>query len=61
MKKDIQHQSTRIVYLSLNFERGAVFASFQVYKAGKGWVVQDMDFNTKPGTIMPWLNLSEGN
>ena len=33
---------------SLNFERGAVYASFLVYKTSKDWIVQHMDFNTKP-------------
>ncbi|MBI2947735.1 MAG: hypothetical protein HYY23_08810 [Verrucomicrobia bacterium] len=48
-------KATRIHYLALNFERGAVFASFQVYKTSKDWVVQDMDFDTKPEVILPWL------
>jgi hypothetical protein len=50
-------RTSRIVYLSMNFERGVVYASFLVYNAQKDWVVQKMDFNTKPETIMPWLAL----
>jgi hypothetical protein len=47
---------SEILYLSLNFERGAVFASFLVYKTTKDWVIQNMDFNTEPTLIMPWLD-----
>ena len=49
------------VYLAMNYERGAAFASFLVFKAGSNWVVQHMDFSRKPETIMPWLVLSGGN
>jgi len=37
------------------FERGIVYARFLVCRADKDWVVQTMDFNTKPEAIMPWL------
>ncbi len=47
--------SSQILYLAMSFERGAVYARFLVYRTEKGWVVQDMDFSTKPETIMPWL------
>jgi hypothetical protein len=48
-------------YLSINFERGAVFGRFVFYQTGKEWVVQDMDFSVKPETIMPWLALEAGS
>ncbi len=47
--------TSQILYLAMSFERGAVYARFLVYRTEKGWVVQDMDFNTKPEAIMPWL------
>ena len=47
--------SSQILYLSINFERGAVYARFLVYRTDKAWVVQDMDFTTKPEAIMPWV------
>lgn len=53
-------KSSQIVYLSINFERGAVFGKFVLYRAGANWVVQDMVFNTRPEFIMPWL-ATEGN
>ena len=50
-------QTTQIVYVSINFERAAVYARFLVYRADKDWVVQDMDFSPKPEAIMPWLSV----
>jgi hypothetical protein len=47
--------NSQILYLSMDFERGAVYARFLVYHTGKAWVVQDMDFSTKPEAIMPWV------
>jgi hypothetical protein len=48
-------QNSQIVYLSINFERGAVYARFHLYRTEKSWAVQNMDFSTKPEAIMPWL------
>lgn len=52
--KDIG-KSSKVIYLALNFERGAIFASFIVYKTDKDWVVTGWDTNTKPQLIFPWL------
>ena len=49
-----------IFYLSMIFDCGVVYASFLVYRAEKDWVVQNMDFNTKPEAIMPWLAFEGG-
>ncbi len=48
-------RSSQVLYLSINFERGAVYGRFVLYRAEKGWVVQNMDFSTKPEAVMPWL------
>jgi hypothetical protein len=48
-------QTTQIVYVSVNFERAAIFARFLVYRTDKDWVIQDMDFSPRPEAIMPWL------
>jgi len=53
-------QTSQIIYLVINFERGAVFARFVFYRTDKNWVVQNMDFNTKPEAIMPWLSFEGG-
>lgn len=58
--KDIG-QGSQIFYCALHFERSAVYGRFLVYHTDKGWVVQNMDFSTKPEAIMPWLAFSEVN
>ena len=52
-------QSSRVIYLSINYSRGAVFARFLMYRAAKSWVVQSMDFNTRPEALMPWLTYED--
>ena len=48
-------KSTRILYLTMLFERGAVYGRFLLYRAPKDWVAQHVDFYTRPEAIMPWL------
>lgn len=50
--------SSKVLYLAVNFERGVIFARFMIYRTERDWVVQTMDFNTRPETLMPWLSLS---
>ena len=47
--------SSEVLYLTLNYERGAVYARFLLYRTERGWVVQNLDFSTRPETLMPWL------
>lgn len=54
-------QSSRIVYLAILFERGAIYARFQLFKSDRQWVVQNMDFNLRPEAVMPWLAFEGGN
>jgi hypothetical protein len=58
LKMDSIGKSSLVLYLSLNFQRGAVYARFLLYHTDKNWVVQDMDFSTRPETIMPWLSFA---
>jgi hypothetical protein len=53
-------KSSKIIYLSINYERGAVYARFLVYRTEKDWVVQSMNFNTQPEALMPWLAFGDG-
>ncbi len=53
-------QTSQILYLSLNFARGAVYGRFVLYLRDKSWVVQNMDFSTKPEAMMPWLAFEGG-
>ena len=58
LKTDGIGRSSEVLYLSLNFQRGAVYARFLMYHTDKGWVVQNMDFSTQPEAIMPWLSFA---
>jgi hypothetical protein len=51
----IVNQSSAIFYISVNFQHAAVYARFLVYRTGGDWVVQNMDFSTRPEAVMPWL------
>ena len=53
-------KSSKILYLAINYERGAVYARFLVYRTERDWVVQSMNFNTRPEALMPWLAFEEG-
>jgi len=48
-------QNAQVIYVSINFDRAAVFGRFMLYRTAKGWVVQNMDFSPRPEAIMPWL------
>jgi hypothetical protein len=52
-------KSSRIVYIAMNFKRGAVYGNFLLYKGESDWVVQNMFFSTRPEAIMPWLALEK--
>jgi hypothetical protein len=48
-------RNSQIQYLCINFERGAVYGRFLLYRTDKDWVVQNMDFSARPEALMPWL------
>lgn len=54
-------ERSQIIYVALHFERVAVYGRFLMYHAENGWVVQNMDFSTKPEAIMPWLAFTDVN
>lgn len=44
---------TRILYLTLNFEKGPLFGKFVVYQSNHRWILTSFDFNTKEEMILP--------
>jgi hypothetical protein len=48
-------RTSEVLYLQLCFDRAAVYARFLLYRSDKDWVVQNMDFSTRPEALMPWL------
>ena len=45
---------TQILYLTLDFDKGPLFAKFVVYKTEQGWILASFNFNTKDD-ILPDL------
>ena len=58
--KDLTRTS-KIVYFSMDFKRGAVYARFLLYKTDTDWVTQNLVFSASPEAIMPWLALAGEN
>ncbi len=54
------NQTSQIIYLSVNFERAAIYGRFLLYRTDKNWIVQNMDFSPKPEALMPWLAFAGG-
>lgn len=48
-------RSSEVLYLSIHYERAAVYARFLLYRTEKDWVVQNVDFSVRPEALMPWL------
>ena len=48
-------RSSQVIYLAIRCDRAAVYARFLLYRTEKEWVVQNVDFNTRPEALMPWL------
>ncbi|MDT8318297.1 MAG: hypothetical protein RQ824_09970 [bacterium] len=51
--------TSRFIILSMDFERGPVFARFLAYKGEKDWLLVSFDFNTKAELILPALLLGK--
>jgi len=45
---------TRIVYFTVNYEKGVAFAVFQVYRSPTGqWITTEFSFNTDASKVFP--------
>jgi hypothetical protein len=45
---------TQIVYLTLDYDKGPLFAKFVAYRSDQGWILASLDFSTKDD-ILPEL------
>lgn len=45
--------NVRVIYLTLDYEKGPLFAKFTVYQAAQGWILTNFIFNTKEEIILP--------
>ncbi|HXZ13309.1 MAG TPA: hypothetical protein VEG64_13050 [Candidatus Sulfotelmatobacter sp.] len=43
----------RLTYVSINFDKGPLFAKFLSYRSEQGWILTNFAFNTKPENILP--------
>jgi len=50
--------SSKIVYLAIDCERGAIFAKFLAFKRGETWTLSSFKFNTEPDQILPYSLLA---
>lgn len=48
-------ETSRVITISMDFERGPIYASFLAYKTDVRWLLVSFDFNTKPEVIIPGL------
>ena len=46
-------KTSKMIYLSLDYEKGPLFASFLSYKNGDKWILASFTFNMKPEVILP--------
>ena len=53
-------QASQILYVTLRFEHAAIYGRFLCDRTDRDWVVQNMDFSTRPEAVMPWLACSLG-
>jgi hypothetical protein len=42
-----------VIYMTLNYDRGSMFARFLAYRAKEGWILQEVVLNTKPDAVFP--------
>lgn len=45
----------RVVYLTLDYEKGPLFGKFMVYRTDQGWILTSFDFNTEEEKILPYV------
>ncbi len=46
-------ESNCFVYLTMNYQKGALFTRLVLYKAGNKWIVTNGDVHTTPDEILP--------
>ena len=52
-------KTTMVVYITMDYEKGPVFASFLTYRSGDSSILANFKFNTKPEAVLPDSLLSQ--
>lgn len=45
--------TTRIVYMTLDYDKGPLFAKFVLYHSGVGWIVTNLLFSPNDAEVLP--------
>jgi hypothetical protein len=45
--------SVHIVYLAINYEKGPLFAKFNIFRSERGWILTSFEFDTKSERLFP--------
>lgn len=45
--------STRIIYMTLDFDKGPIFAKFVLYRTEPGWIVTNLVFSPNDADVLP--------
>jgi len=53
IKVKVISKTAKMVYLSMDYEKGPLFASFLSYKSGDKWILTSFTFNMKPEVVLP--------
>ena len=51
---------TEIVYLTLDYDKGPIFAKFVAYRSDQGWILASFDFSTKEDILPEFPLASNG-
>jgi len=51
--------TSTLLFVSMNYEKGPIFARFHLYRGAAGWMIANFDFNTKPEAVMPSVLLEK--
>lgn len=52
--------NSRFVFCEMDFERGALFVRFLLYRTDEGWTISGMTYKMSPEEVMPWLLTTAG-
>lgn len=52
--------NSRFVFCEMDFEGGALFVRFLLYRTDKDWTISGMVYKMSPEEVMPWLNTTAG-
>ena len=52
-------KTSSLAFITINYERGPLFAMFVCYRGSEKWIISSFNFHTKPEQVMPPSMFSE--